>query len=389
MVRRLREAGHTAYFAGGCVRDELLGLAPKDYDVACDAPAPRLAELFPGSGMVGASFGVVIVRELGHSVEVATFRSDGPYDDRRRPTHITATTPEGDARRRDFTVNALFLDPLDGDRVIDHVEGLRDLQRRLLRAVGDPDARLAEDHLRALRGVRLAARLGFDIDPGTSEAIRSHASALAGVSRERIGEEIRRMMTHGSRLRAVELLEGLGLDGPVLMEPARVCVPRRSMAAIGGGPEEAALGLAAWALDRGALEGDVEQAVRRWRDALMLSNEDRGRLAACLGVLVRVRARWRIAGVVERRRLLGESGFDDCVRCLGGLDAELAREISAAIVALGPNPEPVVDGDDLVKLGLPPGPRYKELLEAIYDAQLEGRVRTRAEGLELLRRLVV
>src|SRR5687768_567649 len=156
VVRRLRDAGHVAYFAGGCVRDLLLGLEPKDYDVATDAPPERVRSLFNRTQAVGAAFGVILVRQRDSQVEVATFRSDGRYDDGRRPTGVRFTTAEEDARRRDFTINGLFLDPLDGDKVIDFVGGQEDLKAGRLRAIGDPDARFAEDHLRLLRAVRFA-----------------------------------------------------------------------------------------------------------------------------------------------------------------------------------------------------------------------------------------
>jgi poly(A) polymerase len=203
IIRTLVQAGHAAYFAGGCVRDELLGLTPTDYDVATDATPDRISALFPRTSEVGAAFGVVLVKSGREVTEVATFRSEGAYSDRRRPDSVTFSNPAEDAKRRDYTVNALFLDPHAGGagsvegavvtshgshgRVIDFVGGLLDLERRVLRAVGDPDQRLAEDHLRALRAARLAAKLGFQIDPGTAQAIRQHASQLQGVSRERIG----------------------------------------------------------------------------------------------------------------------------------------------------------------------------------------------------------
>ncbi|VAX42094.1 CCA tRNA nucleotidyltransferase, partial [hydrothermal vent metagenome] len=266
IVRTLRGKGHTAYFAGGCVRDALLGAEPVDFDVATSARPEQVQALFRQTAAVGASFGVVLVKERGVMVEVATFRSDGPYSDKRRPDHVEFADAEHDAQRRDFTINALFLDPLAGDAekspvcaqkscppspglqsggaseehradqtdrpptevggsemegasgIIDFVGGLDDLRAGCIRAVGDPAQRLAEDHLRALRAVRFAARYGFEIEPRTAAAIRAHATDLAGVSCERIGEEFRRMMAHPSRAQAAELLGELGLDGVLLGE---------------------------------------------------------------------------------------------------------------------------------------------------------------------------
>ena len=178
VVRRLREMGHVAYFAGGCVRDVLLGLEPTDWDVATDAEPRRVRELFRNTQAVGAMFGVILVRQGQSVVEVATFRSDAEYVDGRRPTGVRFTTAEEDAQRRDFTINGLFLDPLEGDRVIDYVGGVEDLRSRHLRAIGEAGKRFAEDHLRLLRAVRFAARFGLEFDGGTAEAIKRNGPFL-------------------------------------------------------------------------------------------------------------------------------------------------------------------------------------------------------------------
>ena len=175
IVRRLREAGFDAYFAGGCVRDRLMGHEPGDYDVATGARPDEVKQLFPGAHLVGEAFGVVLVRRDGHTVEVATFRIDGEYSDQRRPDSVVFTDARQDAFRRDFTVNGLFEDPLSGE-IIDYVGGQADLKAKKIRAIGDPHARFAEDHLRMLRGIRFAARFNYEIDGETSEAIRSHAA---------------------------------------------------------------------------------------------------------------------------------------------------------------------------------------------------------------------
>jgi poly(A) polymerase len=228
VVRALRRKGHEAYFAGGCVRDELLGLHPTDFDVATDATPPVVRSLFRGTHEVGEAFGVLLVPQDACVIEVATFRAEGAYSDSRRPDSVRFSTPADDAARRDFTINALFLDPLApaeagsgaAGRVIDLVGGLADLRAGVLRAVGDPDARLTEDHLRALRAVRFASRLGFEIEPATASAIARHAAELRGVSRERIGQEVRRMLTHPARARAAAIMQQLGLDAAALNEPA-------------------------------------------------------------------------------------------------------------------------------------------------------------------------
>src|SRR5688572_4647494 len=212
VVRRLREAGHVAYFAGGCVRDLLLGRQPKDYDVATDAPPARVRKLFANTQAVGAAFGVILVRDGRSTIEVATFRADGAYADGRHPMEVRFTTAEEDAARRDFTINGLFLDPLDGDgdgRVLDFVGGRDDLDAGVIRAIGEPERRFEEDHLRLLRAVRFAARLGFGVESKTAAAIRLHAPQLKRISPERIADELRVMLTPPTRGDAWRLLRDL------------------------------------------------------------------------------------------------------------------------------------------------------------------------------------
>lgn len=409
IVRTLVQAGHTAYFAGGCVRDELLGLAPEDYDVATDAAPDRLATLFKRTALVGASFGVVLVKFFGISVEVATFRSDGTYTDKRRPDSITFSDPKSDAQRRDYTVNALFLDPL-GDpcesalggtiagRVIDYVGGLPDLRLRLLRAVGDPERRLAEDHLRALRAVRLAAKLGFEIEPTTAASIGRHAKELEGVSRERIGDELRRIMSHPSRGTAVQIAGGLGLDGPILME-ASISRPPALLAALAntpGGGDSLGLCLAAWAIDRGFHPGadELGPLCSRYRRALCLSNEETESLKSTLEGIAWIEQIWDGAGVAPRKRFATSNAFRPALVLTELRKPELAARVVSEFAVLsqdgiGIGPAPLVTGDLLIASGLQPGPAFKRILDTVYDAQLEGKVRTREEGLELARGLGV
>lgn len=410
IVHRLREAGHIAYFAGGCVRDELLGFSPTDYDIATDATPDRISSLFRRTAAVGAAFGVVLVtpqRDEGSpfsvTVEVATFRADGPYTDRRRPDAVHFSDPASDAHRRDFTINALFLDPAPtgggtSARIIDFVGGREDLDRRLIRAVGDPDARLAEDHLRALRAVRLAARLDFQIEVRTSDAIKQHARDLLGISRERIGEEIRRMLLHHRRGRAVELLEELGLDGPVL--GSRRAQNPASPQILGSlGPDASyPTCLAGWALQRGLLltESEFDMLVQQWRDALCLSNEDRDELAAILRALAALESSWREWTVARQKRLAGTpgSGFPQALDLLFARDLKAAEQIRHRVEELiatpsGLRPGPLLTGDDLIAMGFHPGPGFKGTLERVYDAQIEDQIKTREEALELARRLGV
>ena len=233
IVKVLRSAGHVAYLAGGCVRDQLLGRDPKDYDVATSAQPDAVTELFPRSHGVGEAFGVIVVRVDRYPVEVATFRLEWGYEDGRRPSSVRFTDAEHDAQRRDFTINGLFEDPLGpGDaavgelstrpleeRIIDYVGGMQDLREGVLRAIGVPRDRFEEDYLRVLRAVRFASRLGFRIDPATGDAMRACAPGLARITRERIGLESRLIFEphHGeARFRAAQLLQQYGLDGPML-----------------------------------------------------------------------------------------------------------------------------------------------------------------------------
>src|SRR6185503_13759125 len=210
IVRRLRPAGHEAYFAGGSVRDQLLGREPDDFDIATSAPPDTVRALFPRTVPVGAQFGVILVLEGGEPFEVATFRSDDAYVDGRRPTKVHFVSAREDAFRRDFTINALFLDPMT-DTVVDFVAGEADLRAGVIRAIGDAGARIAEDRLRMLRAVRLAARLGFTIEPATLAAIRAAAPTITDIADERIGDEVVKILTEGAARRGFELLADTGL----------------------------------------------------------------------------------------------------------------------------------------------------------------------------------
>lgn len=389
-----------AYFAGGCVRDELLGLPPSDYDVATDAAPDRVRELFPRSSEVGKCFGVVIVQGRGEVVEVATFRSDGTYTDSRRPDSVTFSTPQEDARRRDFTVNALFLDPFGevasnpGDLprrplsgcVIDLVGGVADLRAGVLRAVGDAAQRLAEDHLRALRAVRLASKLGFQIEAQTALAITQDAAALRGVSRERIGEEVHRMMTHPSRAACAESLATLGLLAPVLGLDQRAAVSWDHLATLPGEAPYPAT-LAAWGLDLGLPDGEADWP-EAWRRSLCLSNHDRDGLRAVLKGAGTIRGAWPGLSVASRKRLAAGPWFEWARLLIGVRKPELSAGVASdrdrlAATPSGLAPVPLLGGDDLVAAGWKPGPRFKDVLDRVYDAQLEEKIRTRAEALEL------
>jgi tRNA nucleotidyltransferase/poly(A) polymerase len=415
VVRRLREAGFEAYWAGGCVRDCLLERAPKDYDVATNARPPAILEVFRHRRTleIGAAFGVVAVvgpRPAG-TVEVTTFRHDVQYSDGRRPDAVVFTTAQEDARRRDFTINGLFYDPLVAEpehRVIDYVGGIADLRKRVVRAIGDPKARFSEDKLRLLRAVRMASTFDFAIDEHTQAAISEFAPLVTTVSAERISQEMRQMLVHLNRARAVEVLRETGLLEAILPESAPSGAPAgveptsrenrwRHVLLMLSRLSQPSFPLALAALLE-AIESpgepagkQVETICRRWR----LSNKDIER------------TRW----LAERRRALRDACSMPWPRLQRLLISEGIEELIAlheadALAAGGDlahlvrcrellelpadklNPPPLVSGDDLIRHGIRAGKQFKLLLEQIRDAQLEGQVGTTHEGLQLAERLL-
>ena len=406
IVRTLQEAGHTAYLAGGCVRDALLGIDPKDYDVATDAHPERVHELLPRSKYVGESFGVVLVHMGGQAIEVATFRAEWGYTDNRRPDAVEFTDAEHDARRRDFTINGLFADPLQtdaqtgGDKIIDYVGGRDDLNAQLIRAIGDPTERFGEDYLRMLRAVRFASRLAFNIEQKTAAAMRPLAKYLGQISRERIGQEVQATLTGTAPARGAQLMQQLRLDGPALNEET-ADAPTGTLDRLG---EEAtyATRLAAWMIDR-YVESEQRtflgiamfcrhesgKPMKRWRNALCLSNDQRDELRHVLA-LVGMAEQWAQMRTSLRKRLLAEEHWPQALVLLRALPvpSEVARieSESRPLLAEGVAPEPLVTGDDLIQLGLEPGPDFRRLLDGVYDAQLEGEVTTRDEALAWLSR---
>lgn len=407
VVKTLRSAGHNALFAGGCVRDELLGLHPTDYDIATSAIPAQVRTLFRSVHEVGEAFGVMLVTIDSTTVEVATFRTDGAYTDKRRPDAVTFADDRADAQRRDFTVNALFLDPTGdtpathgvsspmGGNVIDYVQGAADLAARTIRAVGDANARLNEDHLRALRAARFAARLGFIIEPATAAAIRDHASRLSGVSRERIGEEVRRMLTHpapAARAKAAALLQDLTLDAPALGE-ATATTPTASIALLPAGTPFAGT-LAAWLIERHRFylpvtpRPDPRPLVTRIRASLCLTNAERDALHEVLECFNDLMAGWSTRRIAGQKRWAARAGFAHALACLEAHHAEVAAKVRERLTQLGSDgigisPIPLIDGESLIELGFKPGPVFKSLLDRLYDEQLEGRLHTRAEAVEL------
>jgi poly(A) polymerase len=396
VISALRERDHVAYLAGGCVRDMLMGVEPKDFDVATDARPEQIEAYFRKTASVGAAFGVVLVRDFGATIEVATFRSDGAYSDARRPDSVEFSSPEEDAQRRDFTINALYFDPSEesGSGVIDFVGGQQDIEARVLRAVGNADERLDEDHLRALRAVRFAARYGLTIEDGTSEAIRRHATELQGVSVERIGEEIRRMLMSPARVRACVLIDSLGLDDAIFgdergFDPS--VMERLGESATYG------MALAALAFGRGhTIDSDGQDVSAQYRARLDLSNADRDAMRAVLRVVHELHHQWDVMGIGKRRLLCGQELSDQaigvyeawCMAQSAGHAVEVVEAVAEwSLEAGGILPAPIVTGAHLHAHGIGHGPRFGTLVDAIYEAQLEGDVRSLEEGLALLRKL--
>lgn len=390
VVALLRKAGHEAYWAGGCVRDLLLGLEPADFDVATDARPEQVTRLFRRTVGVGASFGVIKVlgpRGAG-DVEVATFRSDGVYLDGRRPEAVTFSSAEFDASRRDFTINGMFLDPF-ADRVIDFVGGRADLEARVLRAIGDPAARFAEDKLRLLRAVRFAARFGLTIQPATFDAIVAMAPQVTAVSAERIAQELRRMLVHPSRSAAIGMALDVGLLAAVL--PAVAALPSAlfslTLGVLDALPDEPSFSLAFATLVR---ELGPKVALDLG-SGLKLSNDERDRIAW----LVENRLALIDPDSLPRhrlKRLLASRGIADLLalhraeaRAAAGEDAHVAYcERYLRNEPEGPiDPPPLLTGHDLIRHGLRPGPRFAPLLESIRDAQLDGTISSRDEALAL------
>ena len=414
VLRTLREAGHVAYFAGGCVRDTLLGLAPKDWDVATDAPPKRVRELFRNTQAVGQVFGVILVRQGGSIVEVATFRAEGAYLDGRRPSEVRFTTAEEDAQRRDFTINGLFLDPLDDDRVIDYVGGLNDLAERRLRAIGKPEERFAEDHLRLLRAVRFAARFAMEIDPATAAAIERDAPLLKHISPERIADELRLMLTAPTRSAAWTMLWRFRLiDVIYRFLPIAAGVrfaPQRSVflslapgAAVPFGLALAAAGIDVRWQESGHDAGQVhawlarpgvQKLIKAMRQGLKISNEESDELAGTLEGLHSLLASTEPAVAVMKRFLArptsgGSRKLLDALDAVGlsGQRIEWLRGRLAELEEEEVAPPPLITGDDLTAAGLMPGPAFKAILDAVYDAQLEQRVTTKADAMAMAMRL--
>lgn len=391
VVRKLRAANHVALFAGGCVRDLLSGRTSKDYDVATTATPDEVRELFGHRRTlaVGASFGVIVVigpRDVGH-VEVATFRTEGPYRDGRRPESVAYCSPEEDAKRRDFTINGMFFDPID-NRVLDYVNGQADLAARIVRAIGDPHDRVREDKLRMLRAIRFAATMDFSLDPITADAVRQMSSELIVVSAERIAQELKKMLTDVHRRRAIELAAEMRLLRIILPElDSQQLRPDwqttlRQLEILQQSSFELSLAVLLKSLPP---QPDVNKICRR----LKLSNQEAERIV-WLVVHQRDLDEPEKLSLAQLKRRLAHPFRDDLLELLK-VD-RMATTISLAsydfcqqFLETTPaevlDPTPLLTGDDLITLGFTPGPRFKLVLETIRDAQLNLQLSTRDEAI--------
>ena len=440
IAKTLKDAGHKAYFAGGCVRDLLLEIAPKDFDIATSATPDEVIDLFPRTQSVGAHYGVVLVlnEERGDSfaTEVATFRNDGIYTDGRRPDAVKfSSDPQEDIVRRDFTINGMLLDPIafDADKnlnaaILDYVGGRDDLASRVLRAIGNPERRFAEDKLRMLRAIRFAARLDLEIEQGTFAALRAQAASITKVSTERIAQELTRMLTEGNARRAVELLDSSGLLTYVLPEVAKMKgveqppqyhpegdvwvhtllllekLPAGTSATLAWGALLHDVGKPATFTpprdgierDRIRFNGHVDVGVRIAEvilHRLRLSNEDAAQIVSL------IKNHMRFSDIMDMRkatltRFLRLPNFEEHL-ALHKMDAtssngdlsfyEFAKQHFEDEPAEEIRPKPFVNGRDLILSGYRPGTRFKEMLETAEDAQLDGLVSSREEALQLLR----
>ena len=426
IVAALRETGEQAYLVGGCVRDLLLGRDPEDYDVATSAPPARVLALYPDAIRVGAHFGVVLVCEGEAKVEVATFRSDVDYRDGRHPSAVVfETDPREDALRRDFTINALFLDPESGD-VLDFTGGQADLRAGIVRAIGDPEVRFREDHLRMLRAVRFAARLGFQLDGATETAILKMRGDIVHVSAERIRDELVRILTEGAARRGFELLDQTGLLEVILPEIARMKgveqppefhpegdVWTHTLIMLEGLPRGVPATLALGVLlhdvgkpptfriaERIRFDEHVEVGVELTRailGRLRFSNDDIRQVEALVANHMRFKDAPRMKDSTLKR-FLRLDRFDehlelhrlDCSSSHGWLDNyEYVRQRREEFGQERIAPLKLLTGGDLIAAGYTPGPLFGVVLQAVEDAQLEGRVATKEEALALARSLLV
>ena len=425
IIQRLQGAGYEAYFVGGCVRDLLRGVEPGDYDIVTSARPDEVCSLFPHTVPVGISFGVVLVVEGGHSYEVATFRAESDYEDGRRPSQVEFTSAEGDVRRRDFTVNALLMDPVTGN-IIDYVEGRQDIENRLIRTIGSPQDRFAEDHLRLLRAVRFAANLGYDIDTETFNAIKQHTSLISRISAERIRDELTKLLTRGGARRGMEILAETGLlaevlpevnalrgvDQPPIFHPEgdvwEHTLRMLDLLSSGEGVENdlrLAWGIVMHDIGKAQTRSENESGIHFYghvREGEKIAEAMMRRLrfsrAEMETILALIHYHMLFINVMDMRpnrlkRFLRMPDFNlhlelHRLDCLGSHDSlesyEFCRSKLEEIAGEELHPPRLLNGNDLIGMGFPPGPLFSEIMRAIENAQLDGEISTSAEARRLV-----
>lgn len=391
IITKLRAAGHQAYLVGGCVRDTLLGLHPKDFDVATDAVPDQVLQLFPHADKVGAHFGVVI--EDG--TEIATFRSDSVDSDGRRPDHVTyEKTPKADASRRDFTCNAMFMDPFNG-HILDFFGGKEDIKNRVLRAVGDPHKRFQEDHLRMMRAMRFAARLGFTIEPETLSAMSGQAAHIKDIAIERVTAELTKALsTRNGAGKAVDTLKGTGILQHILPEVD-------SLSALQWGHTLAALNQLKSASVPMALATLLSQVskpetlVPRIAKRMKWTTEETVHVTTVLKLQPEITASPKDT-IDKLKKLMRNAYFVDAISLYGirvhvgdtqahGSAFRFLSDLFETMTHEDLNPQRLVTGDDLIAMGLKPGKEFREILDAIEVGQLTGRIRTKEQAMELVK----
>ena len=423
IAQTLQQAGHTCYFTGGCVRDSLLNKTPKDFDIATSATPKQVRKLFPKSDSIGAHFGVILVRVHGLAFEVATFRTDGTYTDKRRPNSVTFSSPQEDASRRDFTVNGLFQEPLTGE-IIDFVNGSADIDQKIIRAIGNPVDRFQEDALRLMRAIRFATKLDFEIEPATWDAICENAHLLGHIAAERIQAELNQILLHKDRARGLDLMvqsglirhcipEVLDLQGceqpPQFHPEGDVYVHTKIMLNMLSGEPSLELCLAVLLHDIGK---PSTYSYNPEEDRIRFSGHDQ--VGAEMAEVILKRLKYsnktieEVCAMVKNhmnfmnvrfmktskvKRFMARPTYQqemelhrvDCGSSNGiteNYDFLRAKEQEFAAEPL--IPPPLISGKDLISLGYPPGPDFKPIIEAIQNEQLEGKLSTKEQAIAWL-----
>ncbi|MFQ5687643.1 MAG: CCA tRNA nucleotidyltransferase [Candidatus Scalindua sp.] len=442
VVKRLRERGFSALFAGGCVRDMLMGSVPEDYDIATDARPDDIINIFEKTVPVGIHYGVVLVMENNFEFEVATFRSDGTYTDGRHPDSVTFCDARGDALRRDFTINGMFYDPVD-DKHFDYVGGKEDMQARLIRAIGDPSERFNEDRLRMIRAVRFACRFDYKIEDHTAEAIKKLYDKILTVSMERTRDELRKILTGPSPHTGIKIMDDLNLLNEILPEVTAMKGVRQPEnyhpegdvfthtlltlselaasrnAADSGFGKLTTLSLSkGWELAMAVLLHDIGKPVtfevadrirfnnhdnigadmsEKICERLRMSNAEKERVTWLVKMHLYLRHAQQMR-ISKLKRLFAHEGYPelaelykaDSLASTGDLeDYNFCQNMFEELQEEEIKPEPLITGNDLIAMGLKPGPIFSKILDAIKDEQLEQKITTKEEALKKAKELVI